>query len=1032
MKNNHDLLPAALQSNRLYDGKIWRRKDLIDHLILEKGFIIKQVVSRKKDSAYRLSTPFGEKITFAAKAEKKYIDRILNQVNKGGEVELEHKQSIEKIKKKGVKTKDAAKLIAADHIAEDKNYYDKLGEAKLEQGGTIQQLLKGKILEGPSHDNGGIEIQVNNKPVAEAEGGEVVINKKSSKLFCEELSEINQKGGGKAFDCNTCEHNQTCEHSKVMQKGGKLYSDKTQTQSIIFDKNSYTISEAENWLKSRNYSNTTMVDEKENTYRFRQQSPSDFDEKSFRTITLQPGIQAVIGHHIMQDGGKIDLPIDLDIDEMKFGGKIKTNTNMNKQKYNIGDEVIYKDVYGDYTLKSTIASILPSNTINGQPYTEYTLEAGGAYTEDELKPAMAKGGKISDPLSGADVTRQIKKELNKAFPGIKFSVKYDSYSGGDAARISWNFGPTTDMVDDIVKKYQYGSFNSMEDIYEFNKGQSFYIDDEGNKKTIGGVKYVQTSRDFTLNDGKTGNEQYNSQTSIQFLIAKELAKINNVKWEGEYTKLFENDYQKATNYARAILSANVFYTDNVKTFNGLISTGISSGQIESLYSIKYNDSETTLNKKAFPEESKFEKIVAEIPEKDFEEMKKNTYFSNLDALQPIGPNKYYLLMDYYVNNRINYSLLPMSIHEKLDELFYETQSSAEGYVWNDEQLISKRKKEYREDIYKKYPHKLILEFYDQMSKAKYGTATQQWIDKELINPGIQLYDEIMDKYPNAITTAQEEAANYNLFEEFADETDKNDLRNIDFPQFLKNATQTDIKFKVHLMVLENPSKYTEQENKEAKEYLQSLEKEYAKVIRSAINDMYYDKKISECQMSYNRVREIITSANIAMPKHYKLLSETSCRSKKQSQLVKNAARAEQNKKAINAKIAEQKQREEELKALKTKTKQAVKKTKSEEISLKEKQEREQKQAQKVKIAKAKAAAQQQRIRILAMNETKSDTKKATTKKEYRILKSDQKYLNAGTGKDSWFSLEEARNLVNRENGDKIIWSDGMNNLGEVF
>jgi len=52
--------------------------------------------------------------------------------------------------------------------------------------------------------------------------------------------------------------------------------------------------------------------------------------------------------------------------------------------------------------------------------------------------------------------------------------------------------------------------------------------------------------------------------------------------------------------------------------------------------------------------------------------------------------------------------------------------------------------------------------------------------------------------------------------------------------------------------------------------------------------------------------------------------------------------------------------------------------------------------------------------------------------KYRIQKSDGTFLNAGTDKPSWFTLEKARQLVNYDWGHKIVESDGVNILWEVF
>lgn len=52
--------------------------------------------------------------------------------------------------------------------------------------------------------------------------------------------------------------------------------------------------------------------------------------------------------------------------------------------------------------------------------------------------------------------------------------------------------------------------------------------------------------------------------------------------------------------------------------------------------------------------------------------------------------------------------------------------------------------------------------------------------------------------------------------------------------------------------------------------------------------------------------------------------------------------------------------------------------------------------------------------------------------KYRILKADKTFLNAGTGLDSWFTLEQAREIVNYENGETIIEHNGIDILWEIF
>ena len=75
-----------------------------------------------------------------------------------------------------------------------------------EKGGIIDlpggpaSMSTGGLLQGPSHSQGGIAALVGGRTPVELEGGEVIINKRSSSLFSKELSEINSYNGyGKSF-----------------------------------------------------------------------------------------------------------------------------------------------------------------------------------------------------------------------------------------------------------------------------------------------------------------------------------------------------------------------------------------------------------------------------------------------------------------------------------------------------------------------------------------------------------------------------------------------------------------------------------------------------------------------------------------------------------------------------------------------------------------------------------------------------------------------------------------------------------------
>ena len=74
-----------------------------------------------------------------------------------------------------------------------------IGRAALQTGTVLsQKFAKGGLISGNSHEQGGVKGWIGNRQI-ELEGGEVVINKRSSELFKPLLSEINAKGGGVRF-----------------------------------------------------------------------------------------------------------------------------------------------------------------------------------------------------------------------------------------------------------------------------------------------------------------------------------------------------------------------------------------------------------------------------------------------------------------------------------------------------------------------------------------------------------------------------------------------------------------------------------------------------------------------------------------------------------------------------------------------------------------------------------------------------------------------------------------------------------------
>jgi len=80
----------------------------------------------------------------------------------------------------------------------------------------------------------------------------------------------------------------------------------------------------------------------------------------------------------------------------------------------------------------------------------------------------------------------IRAELKRAFPGVKFSVRSDKFSGGDSIDVSWTDGPTTEQVRAIVNKYKAGSFDGMTDCYDYESRPWTSV--------FGDAKYTNCSR----------------------------------------------------------------------------------------------------------------------------------------------------------------------------------------------------------------------------------------------------------------------------------------------------------------------------------------------------------------------------------------------------------------------------------------------------------------------------------------------------------------------------------------------------------
>jgi len=80
----------------------------------------------------------------------------------------------------------------------------------------------------------------------------------------------------------------------------------------------------------------------------------------------------------------------------------------------------------------------------------------------------------------------IKRDLKKHFPGIKFSVRSDHNS----VNIRWDDGPSESDVNTVVDKYSAGRFDGMIDLYEYDHDNTF-------GDVFGAAKYIFCRREYS-------------------------------------------------------------------------------------------------------------------------------------------------------------------------------------------------------------------------------------------------------------------------------------------------------------------------------------------------------------------------------------------------------------------------------------------------------------------------------------------------------------------------------------------------------
>mgnify|MGYP006448000435 CR=1 FL=1 len=72
-------------------------------------------------------------------------------------------------------------------------------------------------------------------------------------------------------------------------------------------------------------------------------------------------------------------------------------------------------------------------------------------------------------LSCAETAKLVRRALRESFPGVRFSVRSDTYSGGASIHVTWTDGPTAARVEPVAKTFAGAGFDGQQDMKVFKR-----------------------------------------------------------------------------------------------------------------------------------------------------------------------------------------------------------------------------------------------------------------------------------------------------------------------------------------------------------------------------------------------------------------------------------------------------------------------------------------------------------------------------------------------------------------------------------
>jgi Large polyvalent protein associated domain 29 len=90
---------------------------------------------------------------------------------------------------------------------------------------------------------------------------------------------------------------------------------------------------------------------------------------------------------------------------------------------------------------------------------------------------------------------RLRAALKAHFPGVRFSVRSSTYSGGASIRVRWTDGPRRAMVEAIAHRYQGATFDGMIDLKTHHT--TVLVDETGPKLMQYGADFIFCARTIT-------------------------------------------------------------------------------------------------------------------------------------------------------------------------------------------------------------------------------------------------------------------------------------------------------------------------------------------------------------------------------------------------------------------------------------------------------------------------------------------------------------------------------------------------------